>query len=230
MKILRTIGILALAAGLALGGAGSALAQEPPDEPPGRGPHSPGKRGLSGNVTSVETIPGGYLIHLETKQGTFEITANVTTKYMVPGETHGSANLTTFLEIVGDPPEIEGRRVAVLASLTDNVTATAIRLMLIPSPAHHRYMHRVGVVDTFVPGEDGNIIIIDRDGKEHEFKVTDDTIYRPAEIDGIPIAELEEAELKDAITGGYVTVVTKGDPKKEDLVAKAIVLHEKAAE
>lgn len=224
MKILRTIGILALVAGLLLGGAGSAFAKEPPDRPPGGGPHSPGKRGLFGTVTSVATVTANvtYLISLETKQGTFDITADDTAKYMVPRETHGPKDLATFLGIVGDPPAIEGRRVAVLVTFTNEFTADAIRLMLIPSAPLH--FHRVGVVDTFDAGEGGNIII-SRDGVSYEFGVSDDTIYRPAEI-----AELPETELEAAITGGYVTVVTKGDPKKADPEAKAIVLHEKTAD
>ena len=231
MKILRTIGILALVAGLVLGGGGSALAEKPTDGPPGGGQHSPGKRGLSGNVTSVETITGGeeYIIHLETKQGTFDITANVTAKYMVPRETHGSANLTRFLEIVdigedGDIEELVGRRLAVLVTLTNASTADAIRLMLIPDgpPLH---AHRVGVVEVgaFDPGT--SITIIDKDGESHTFTVSEDTVYRPsAEDDGI--SELTGDALIGAITGGCVTVVTKGDPKKADLEAKAIVLHD----
>jgi len=223
MKILRTIGILALVAGLVLGAVGTAFAKGPPDEPRGGGPHSPGKRGLSGNVTSVETITAGeeYVIDLETKLGTVHVTANVTARYMVPRETHGSANLTRFLEIVdenedGDLEELVGRRLAVLATnLVEGgyvpITADAIRLMLIPSPAHHRYMHRVGVVDTFTPGS--SITIIDKDGEPHTFTLNG-TVYRPDDID------------MEAITGGFVTVVTKGDPKLPDPIAKAIVLHE----
>ncbi len=51
MKILRTICILALVAGLVLGGAGSAFAQGPP-----------GKRGFFGTVDSVV----GYVLTLTT--------------------------------------------------------------------------------------------------------------------------------------------------------------------
>ncbi len=215
MKILRTIGILALVAGLVLGGVGSAFAQGPPDGPPGPGPHSPGKRGLFGTVTSVTTVTANvtYVISLETKQGTFDITADDTAKYMVPRETHGPKDLATFLGIVGDPPAIEGRRVAVLVTFTNEFTADAIRLMLIPSAPLHA--HRVGVVDTFIPGEGGKIVIIDRVGVSHEFGVSDDTIYRPAEITAA-----------DIVSESYVTVVTKGDPKTGP-IAKAIVLHEK---
>lgn len=223
MKILRTIGILALVAGLALGNVGSAFAQGPPDELPDRGPHSPGKRGLFGTVLSV-TVTDNVTFSLETKQGTFDITADDTTKYMVPKETHGPQDLATFLGIVGDPPEIEGRKLAVLVTLTGDFTADAIRLMLMPtsdSPPLHA--HRVGVVEAFTAGDGGEIIITDRDGKEHKFKVTDDTVYRPADIDPDPSIAIVEGV-------SYVTVVTKGDPKKADLVAKAIVLHEKATD
>jgi len=232
MKILRTIGILALVAGLVLGGTGSALAQGPPDEPPGGGPHSP-KRGLFGTVLSVtadniDTMI--YVISLETKeQGTFVITADNTAKYMVPRETHGPKDLDTFLGIVdedgdGDLEELVGRRLAVLVTLTNEFTADAIRLMLISSPEHHLYMHRhrVGFVGAFGPGT--SITIIDKDGVSHEFGVSEDTVYRPsAEDDGI--SELTGDDLIDAITGGCVTVVTRGDPKLGP-IAKAIVLHE----
>ncbi len=221
MKISRTIGILALVAGLVLGGVGSAFAQGPPDGSPGGGPHSPGKRGLFGTVTSVATVTANvtYIISLETKQGTFDITADDTAKYMVPRETHGPKNLATFLGIVGDPPAIEGRRVAVLATnLVEGgykeFTADAVRLMLIPSAPLHA--HRVGVVDTFIAGEGGKIIIIDRHGASHEFGVSENTVYRPAEITAA-----------DIVSESYVTVVTKGDPKKAGPIAKAIVLHEK---
>jgi len=225
MKTLRTIGILALVAGLVLGGAGSAFAQGPPDELPDRGPHSPGKRGLFGTVTSVTPDTMTYVISLETKQGIFDITLVDTAKYMVPRETQGSKDLATFLEIVGDPPEIEGRRVAVLVTFTNEFTADAIRLMLVPSPAHHRYMHHVGVVEVGAFDPDTSITIIDREGVSHTFTVSEDTVYRPsAEDDGI--SELTGDALIEAITGGCVTVVTKGDPKKADLEAKAIVLHE----
>ncbi|MBA7665028.1 hypothetical protein ES703_73094 [subsurface metagenome] len=204
------------------GPAGGPPAGGPPDD---RGPHSPGKRGLFGTVASVATITGGeeYLIELETKQGTFDVTADDTAKYKVPRETHGPKGLATFLGIVDengndDLEELVGRRVAVLVTLTSESTADAIRLMLIPSPAHHRYMHRVGVVDDFDPGSD--ITIIDKDGESHTFTLNG-TVYRPEDI-----SELTGDALIEAITGGCVTVVTKGDPKIPDPEAKAIVLHE----
>ena len=226
MKILRTIVILALVAGLVLGGVGTAFAKKPPDVPRGGGPHSPGKRGLSGNVTSVETITAGeeYVIDLETKRwGTVHVTANVIAKYMVPRETHGAKDLATFLEIVdenedGDLEELEGRRLAVLATnLVEGgyvpITADAIRLMLIPSPAHHRYMHRVGVVQAFTEGT--SITIIDKDGEPHTFDLNGTTVYRPEGTTDVNI-----------VVGSPVTVVTTGDPKLGTAIAKAIVLHD----
>jgi len=220
MKILRIIGILALVAGLVLGGASSsAFAKKPPDVPRDGGQHSPGKRGLSGNVTSVATITGGeeYLIQLETKQGTFNVTANLTAKYMVPRETHGPKDLTTFINIVdededGDLEELEGRRVAVLVTLTNASTANAIRLMLMPDgpPLH---AHRVGVVQAF--SASSNITIIDRHGISHNFDMNG-TIYHP---EGTTTGDIKTSE-----PWSFVTVVTKGDPKLNP-VAKAIVLH-----
>jgi len=137
MKILRTIGILALVAGLVLGGTGSALAQGPPDGPPGGGPHSPGKRGLFGTVISVGTVEAGveYLIHLETKLGAVQLTINGTAKYMVPRETHGPQDLVTFVGIVdedgdGDLEELVGRRLAVLVPISLRSTLRNLRLML----------------------------------------------------------------------------------------------------
>ena len=54
MKILRTIGILAIVAALVLGGTASAFAKGPPDPHPGGGKHSLGKSGLFGMVNSVD--------------------------------------------------------------------------------------------------------------------------------------------------------------------------------
>ena len=219
MKILRTIGILALVAGLVLGGASSAFAQGPPDEPPGGGPHSPGKSGLFGTVDSVS----GYDVTLETKEGsTVEVTLPPTAKYMVPGETKGPPvnrdGFETILDgtVDGDITAIEGRRIAVLVTFTNESTADAIRLMLIPSPSSplshaHRHAHRVGVVDAFTAGS--SITIIDKDGEPHPFALNG-TVYRPDDID------------MGAITGGCVTVVTTGDPKLGTTIAKAIVLHD----
>jgi hypothetical protein len=227
MKTLRTIGILALVAGLVLGGAGSAFAEGPPD-PPGGGPHSP-KHGLFGTVLSVTPITGGYVIELETEEGTFDITADDTTKYMAPTKTKGPVTLADFVTVGldGDIANIVGRRLAVLAGDVVEVTpgeftATAIRLMLIPSSdSPPSWVHRVGVVDTFTPYDpgpptaDGEILIVDKDDVDHTFTINEDTVYRPHDID------------MGAITGGFVTVVTKGDPKlTPPLVAKAIVLHE----
>ena len=206
MKILRTIGILALVAGLVLGGGGSALANGEPAEPPV-------KDGLFGTVDSVS----GYDVTLVTKEGlTVVVTLTETAKYMVPGETKGPSDLATFLTKVGDPPAIEGRRIAVLVTFTNESTADAIRLMLIPSPSSppshaHRHAHRVGVVDAFTAGS--SITIIDKDGEPHPFDLNG-TVYRPDDID------------MEAITGGCVTVVTTGDPKLGTAIAKAIVLHD----
>ena len=232
MKILRTMGILALVAGLVLGGTGSALAKGPPDEPPGGGPHSP-KHGLFGTVLSVTPNTGGYVIELETEEGTFDITADDTATYMAPTKTKGPVTLADFVTVGldGDIANIVGRRLAVLAGDVVEVTpgeftATAIRLMLIPSPAHHRYTHRVGVVDTFTPGS--SITITDKDGVTHTFDLNGTTVYRPDTIAGLTGTDLINA-LIDPITGagGCVTVVTKGDPKlTPPLVAKAIVLHD----
>lgn len=214
MKILRTIGILALVAGLVLGDASSAFAQGPPDEPPGGGPHSPGKRGLFGTVDSVS----GYDVTLVTKEGsTVVVTLTETAKYMVPRETKGSVNRDGFETVLdGDITAIEGRRIAVLVTFTNESTADAIRLMLIPSPSSplshaHRHAHRVGVVDAFTAGS--SITIIDKDGEPHPFALNG-TVYRPDDID------------MGAITGGCVTVVTTGDPKLGTAIAKAIVLHD----
>ncbi len=220
MKILRTIGILALVAGLVLGGAGSAFAQKPPP-----------KRGLFGTVVSPVTKIDAvtYVIELETEEGTFDITADDTAKYMVPRETRGPKDLATFLgtaSIGGDITRIVDRKLAVLATLTNEFTADAIRLMLIPSPdAPPLHAHRVGVVEVGAFDPSTSITIIDRDGVSHTFTVNEYTVYRPSVEDG-GISELTGSALIEAIEEGYVTVVTKGDPKLPDPVAKAIVLHE----
>ncbi len=226
MKILGTIGVLALVAGLVLGSASSALAQGPP-----------GKRGLFGTVSSVATITGGYVIELETEEGIFDITADDTAKYMVPRETKGPKDLATFLGVVDENEddnleELVGRRLAVLVTFTNTSTADAIRLMLIPSPSSPpSHAHRVGVVDTFtaydpgLPAADGEILIVDKDDVDHTFTINEDTVYRPSAEDG-GISELTGTDLEDALAGGFVTVVTTGNPKLGTAIAKAIVLHE----
>lgn len=227
MKILRTIGILALVAGLVLGSAGSALAKGPPDETPGGGLQSPGKRhGFFGTADSAV----GYVVTLVTKQGlTVEVTLPATAKYMVPRETKGPVERDAFETILdgtvdGDITAIIGKRVAVLAT---NVvgeppgpfSGEAVRLMLIPSPdSPPVHAHRVGVVEAFDPA--ASITIIARDGEPYTFAVNGATVYRPDTIAG-----LTGDALQTAIIGGCVTVVTKGDPKLGP-VAKAVVLHE----
>ncbi len=231
MKILRTVGILALVAGLVLGGAGSAFAQGPPEDPPGGGPHSPGKRGLFGTVTST----AGYDVTLVTKEGsTVEVTLTETANYVVPKETKGPVDRDDFEMILDgnvdeDITAIEGRRIAVLVKdiaeggNPPDFTATAIRLMLIPSPSSPpTHAHRVGIVDAFTAGT--SITIIDKDGDPHTFDLNG-TVYRPDEI-----AELTGTELEEALADGFVTVVTKGDPKLPNPVAKAIVLHDELPE
>ncbi len=211
MKILRTIGILALVTGLVLGGVSSVFAKGPPDDPPGGGPHSPGKRGLFGTADSIN----GYDVTLVTKDGsTVVITLTDTAKYMVPGKTKGPVDRDDFETILGgDITAIEGERIAVLVTFTNEDTADVRRLMLIPSlsapPVH---AHRVGVVQAFTAGT--SIEIIDNHGVNHTFDVSEDTVYRPDTI-----------TYEDITPEVYVTVVIKGDPKV-GVVAKAIVLHD----
>ena len=210
MKILRTIGILALVAGLVLGGAGSAFAQGPPN-----------KSGFFGTVDSAV----GYVVTLETKEGsTVEVTLPLAAKYMIPRETKGPpADRDAFeLALDGnidvDITAIEGRRVAVLATNVVEVTsgyftADVVRLMLIPSPSLPPiHAHRVGIVDAFTAGT--SITIIDKDGESHPFTLDGTTVYHPDDI------------VMGAIIGGCVTVVTTGDPKLGTAIAKAIVLHD----
>ena len=152
------------------------------------------------------------------------MTLTETAKYIVPGETKEPKNLARFLEIVGDPPEIVGSRIAVLVTFTNESPADALRLMLMPSPSSPpSHAHRVGIVDEFDP--DSGITIIDKDGEPHTFTINEDTVYRPSAEDG-GISELTGEELIEAITGGFVTVVTTGDPKLGTATAKVIVLHD----
>ena len=190
---------------------------------PEPGLHSPGKRGLFGTVDSVS----GYDVTLVTKEGlTVVVTLTETARYMVPRETKGPKDLATFLTKVGDPPAIVGRRIAVLVTFTTEFEADAIRLMLIPSPGSSpSWGHRVGVVEDGAFDPSTGITIIDREGVSHYFTVSEDTVYRPSAEDG-GISELAGDALKEAIEEGCVTVVTKGDPKLPDPIAKAIVLHD----
>ncbi len=142
---------------------------------------------------------------------------------MVPKETHGPKDLATFIGIVdedtdGDLEELEGRRLAVLVTNlvevdTEEFTADAIRLMLIPSSPF--YAHRVGIVQAFAPAS--SITIIGSDNATYTFKVSG-TIYRPHTIGA--------GDIKDYEPRSFVTVIT-GGPPKPGLVAKAIVLHKK---
>jgi len=220
MKILRTIGILAIVAGLVLGGTGSAFAKGPPDPHPGGGNNAHGKRGLFGTAESA----GGDVVTLKTKEGsTVQVTLTDTAKYKAPGETKGwIIGVENFVNEVldGDIENIVGRRIAALVSFTDVDTADALRLMLIKiTPPLHA--HRVGIVTEFTPytpeedGSDGSIVIMDNHGVSHTFDVTGDTVYRPEGTTSESIIPYE----------GCVTVVTKGDPKLSPS-AKAIVLHE----
>jgi len=120
MKILRTIGILAIVAGLVIGGTGNVFAKGPPDPLPGSGNHSSSKQGIFGTVSSVVTDEAvvQYTITLETRQGAVDVTINGDTKYKIPRQTHGpKADLTTFIEIVDENEdtnleELEGSGIA----------------------------------------------------------------------------------------------------------------------
>ena len=76
MRILRTIGILAIVSALVVEGAGSAFAKGPLDPLPSGGNHYSGKQGLFGTVVSTATIIEGevYEINLETKKYEEEVT------------------------------------------------------------------------------------------------------------------------------------------------------------
>ena len=237
MKILKTIGILAIAIALLIGSAGSTFAKGPPDPHPGVGNPSSGKQGLFGTVVSTETITPDeeYILNLETKkyEEDVAVTINDATTYKVPRVTKGpKANLETFLGIIGNIDDLVGERVAVLG----NSDFEALKLMLIPSgpPLH---AHRVGIVSAFTPyipdgeGTNGSIEITDKDGVIHTFDIKVDTVYRPSAEDG-GISELSGEALIEELMGRCVTVVTTGDPKQLDPEpdpapdAKAVVLHE----
>ena len=226
MKILRTIGILAIVAGLMIGGTGNVFAKGPPDPLPSSGNHSSNKQGMFGTaVSAVDDV-----VTLETKEGwTVHVTLTEIAKYKSPRETKGwIIGVGDFVGMIlgGDITNIEGRRLAILAANLveagpDEFTADVMRLMLIPiTPPLHA--HRVGIVTDFTPytpdenGNGGSITIIDNHGVSHIFGINGETVYRP-----------DETEDTDIELGSFVTVVTTGDPKNADNdVAKAIVLHE----
>jgi len=218
MKILRTIGILAIVSVLVIGVAGGASAKGPPEGLPHGSVHSPGKSGLFGTVESVDDP----VITLKTNEGsTVYVTLTETAKYKASGETKGwIIGVDDFVdEVLGDDlTNIVGRRIAALVSFTDGDTADVLRLMLIKiTPPLHA--HRVGIVTAFDPDEDGNgpIEIMDNHGVSHTFEVSEETVYRPEGTTEENIVPYESC----------ITVVTKGDPKVDPPhPAKAIVLHE----
>ncbi|TET17837.1 MAG: hypothetical protein E3J81_01310 [Dehalococcoidia bacterium] len=225
MKALRTIGILVLVAGLMLGSVGTVFAGGPPDDPPGKGPKFQ-KRGFSGNVTGV--IDGNVTI--DRGQG-LTVTVRLTERaqYKIPRVMNKWGTLSQFKEqLEGDLAALEGRRVVALAG---NSTGKweALKLMLLPVPGlPPLHAHRTGNVTVFnPPSEDnanlGNITIVDRDNIPHTFVVDGNTTYRPKEFD--ELAETEPENLHGAVIDQFVTVVTTGDPKVEQPVAKAIVIH-----
>ena len=204
MKILRTIGILAIVAALVLGGTASAFAKGPPDPPPGGGKHSPGKSGLFGTVTSIAPDGDGYVIDLLTKQGPVDVTINGDTKYKMPGAHGPKPDLATFVD------ELPERRIAALVEFTDDTTANALRVMLIPTK-QSVHGHRVGVVKEFI--EDQSITIVNKKGEETKFEgMLDEIKLLPT---GATIVEDET----------FVTVIYSRDPATTNFVVKGIVVH-----
>ena len=231
MKALRTIGILVLVAGLMLSSVGTVFAGGPPHDPPGKDPKFRGeKRGFCGNVTLV--TDGNVTI--DRGQG-LTVTVRLTERaqYKIPRVMNKWGNLSQFKEqLEGDLATLEGRRVVTLAG---NGTGKweSLKLLLLPVPGvpglPPLHAHRTGNVTAFNPlpngenGNFGNITIEDVHGVSHTFDLADDMSYRPKELD--ELAETEPEELPDAVIDQFVTVVTTGDPKVEQPVAKAIVVH-----
>ncbi len=220
MKALRTIGILVLVAGLMLGSVGTVFAEKPPDVPPGKGlKFQEQKRGFSGNVTGV--IAGNVTI--DRGQGEI-VTVRLTERaqYKIPGVMNQWGNLSQFKEqLEGDlSTALFERRVVTLAG-NDTGKWESLKLLLLPVPGLPLlHAHRTGNVTDFTPGAGGNITIEDVDGVSHTFDVDGNTTYRPKEF-----SDLTGDALDSAVTGSFVTVVTTGDPKVEQPVAKAIVVH-----
>ena len=221
MKALRTIGILVLVAGLMLGSVGTVFAGGPSNDPPGKGPKfQEQKRGFSGNVTDV--IDGNVTI--DRGQG-LTVTVRLTERaqYKIPRVMNKWGNLSQFKEqLEGDLAALEGRRVVALAG---NGTGKweSLKLLLLPVPGlPPLHAHRTGNVTDFNPGAGGNITIVDRDNIPHTFYLDDDTSYRPKELGEVP----DPGDVLDH----FVTVVITGDPKVEQPVAKAIVVHHRIPE
>jgi len=227
MKILRTISILVIVSVLVIGGTVSVFAKGLPEGLPQGGQHSPGKHGLFGTVTDASVD----VITVETNQGsTVNVTLTESAKYKAPRETQGwIIGVGDFVDDVleGDLGNIIDRKVAVL--VTDyaeygtpppDFTATAVRLMLIPSPdGPPSWAHRVGIVTSFPIDGVGEMIIRDNKGVFHTFEVTGETLYHPDETD------YESIKVDES----FVTVVTTGVPSN-NILAKAIVLHDEPPE
>lgn len=207
MKILRTIGILAIVAALVLGGTASAFAKGPPDPHPGGGKHSPGKSGLFGTVESVESIEDYYVVELQTDQETFMVTINGDTKYKMPGAHGPKPDLTTFVD------ELPERRIAALVEFTGDNTANALRVMLIPIK-QSVHGHRVGVVKEFI--EDQSITIVNKKGEETKFE---------GMLDEIKLLPTSTTMANIVADETFITVIYSRDPATSNFVVKGIVVH-----
>jgi len=224
MKALRTIGILVLVAGLLLGSVGTVFAGGPPEGTPGKGLKFQGeKQGFSGNVTGV--IDGNVTID-RGKGLTVTVRLTEEAQYKIPRVMNKWSNLSQFKEqLEGDLAALVGRRVVALAGNSMGKWES-LKLLLLPVPGlPPLHAHRTGNVTDFTPGAGGNITIVDIHGELHTFDLAGNATYHPAEF-----SDLTGDALDIAITGSFVTVVIKGDPKLETAKAKAIVVHPRIPE
>ncbi len=186
----RTL-IISILAGITLFLSGGSLALA--EEEAGTGTTSqemvaeePEYQGFVGIVGEESDLAAGYII-VETKnRGDVEILLSENTTYKIPGEDEAVKEDVTA-----------GKRVAVLAIVSDNDTYTAFRVMLIPSEPTRR--HLGGVI---VSVEDGVMTIQNADGETMT-------------------VELPEG-VKGGVVGEFISAAVRQNKNKSGFVAQGL--------
>lgn len=215
MKAFRTICILILAAGLALGSVGSVFADSSAASRHTDLDVQDQWRVFLGNVIAVNN---GNVTIDTTHSGDVAVALNDMTRFKILGEA-GWVKLDKFKAALGgNLSELQGDRVAALAINVSKTSAGAFVgeavLFVVMQRLEVLGQHRqTGIVTEFSIDSkgNGNITIKDIHGVSSRFTIVgNETSYSPKD--------------KRPNVGSYVTVVTKGKPKPQS-VAKMIVVH-----
>ena len=225
MKVLRSVLILVLVAGLVLASVGTVLAQPSTDAATASHPDLAAIalwRAFFGNVTEVN----GANITIATKySGDVVITLTEMTRCKILGDI-GWVRLDKFKEVLGgDLSTLVGKRVAVVAinvreSSSGWLTGDAV-LFVVMEPLWLPLHQTTGAVTEFYTDQNGNgnITVLDIHSTSHQFTImSNETRYSPAGTG------------PGNITAGqsFVTVVYRGGPNAAPPpLARAIVLWPK---